>query len=214
MARSLVALMVFCTFGVLWTTAASAAPASCNATLSSNASSRAVTADALDQALFNDAVLHYVNVERCNRGLTPLRSDNDLIQATSQHSAHMASNAYVSHNSRQAGYRELQDRLSKAKVQYRVAGENVIKSYVFAFNRQNIGSSGRACQFRFASNGSRVPRHTYNSLAKDLVALWMVSKTHRSNILHRDFSRAGATFGVDGNSSLCGTVYAAQNFAN
>ena len=214
MARSLVTLIAVCALGVFWTTTASALQGSCNTSLSNGANSRQVTANSLDQNLFNDAVLYYVNIERCNRGLTPLRSDNSLVRATRQHSLHMATNAYVSHKSKQSGYRNLQDRLSKARVNYRIAGENVIKSYVFAFDRQNIGTSGANCQFRFASNGDRVPRHTYDSLAKDLVALWMASTTHRSNILHRDFRRAGATFGVDGKSSLCGTVYAAQNFAN
>ena len=199
--------------GTFWTTAASAAQGSCITRLSASASSKAVSADALDQTLFNDAVLYYVNAERCARGLAPLGSDNTLIRATSQHSTHMASNAYVSHTSKQAGYRNLQDRLSRARVRYRIAGENVAKSFVFAFNRQNIGASAR-CQFRFSSNGSRVPRHTYESLAKDLVVLWMESPTHRSNILHRDFRRAGATIGVNNDSNYCGTIYVAQNFAN
>lgn len=130
MARSLVTWLAICALGLIWTTTASASQGSCNTQLTRVANSRTVSADALDQNLFNIAVLHYVNIERCNHGLTPLRSDNNLIRATSQHSRHMASNAYVSHKSRQSGYRNLQDRLSKARVNYRVAGENVIKSFV------------------------------------------------------------------------------------
>mgnify|MGYP000291788570 CR=1 FL=1 len=213
MARSLVTLIAICALGAIWTTAASALPGSCNTQLSSSANSRTVSADSLDQSLFNDAVLYYVNVERCNRGLVPLSSDNNLIRATRQHSADMARNAYISHNSKQAGYRSLQDRLSKARVSYRVAGENVAKSFVFAFNRKNIGTSAK-CQFRFSNTGGIVPRHTYDSLAKDLVVLWMESPTHRSNILYRDYRRAGATIGINNDPSFCGTVYVAQNFTN
>lgn len=214
MARSLVALMAVCAFGLLWTTAASASQGNCGAELSRAANNRAVTAESLDQGLFNIAILYYVNIERCNRGLTQLRSDNTLIRATRQHSSHMASNAYVSHKSQQSGYRDLQDRLAKAQVRYRIAGENVAKSFVFAFDRRSVGVGNSECQFNFASNGRPVPRHTYDSLAKDLVALWMASPTHRSNILHRDFRRAGATFDIDSGSDFCGTIYAAQNFAN
>lgn len=214
MARSLVTLMAICALGLIWTTAASASQGSCNTQLSRTVNSRAVSADRLDQNLFNDTVLYYVNIERCNRGLTPLRSDNTLIRATRQHSRHMASNAYISHKSQQSGYRNLQDRLTKAHVKYRIAGENVAKSFVFAFDRRNVGSGRAQCEFNFASNGRAVPRHTYDTLAKDLVVLWMASPTHRSNILHRDFRRAGATFGVDPDTSFCGTIYAAQNFAN
>ena len=212
MARSLVTLMALCALGVFWTTTASAAQDNCTAPLSGTANSRIVSADALDQSLFNDAVLHYVNVERCSRGLAPLRSDNNLIQATQQHSDHMARNAYVSHSSKQAGYRNLQDRLSKARVRYNIAGENVAKSFVFAFDRRNVGAQSR-CNFKF-SNGTTVPRHTYDSLAKDLVVLWMESPAHRKNILENSFNRAGATIGVNIDPNFCGTVYVAQNFAN
>lgn len=206
--------MAVCALGLIWTTAASASQGSCNTQLSHIANSREVTAGSLDQNLFNDAVLYYVNIERCNRGLAALRTDSSLIRATSQHSRHMARNSYVSHKSKQSGYRNLQDRLSKARVNYRVAGENVVKSFVFAFNRQAVGGDRANCRFSYASNGSPVPRHTYDTLAKDLVVLWMASPTHRKNILHRDFRRAGATFGVDTDPNYCGTVYAAQNFAN
>lgn len=200
-------------FGLTIGTSASASQATCNAPLTSAADSRVVTPNALDQALFNDAVLHYVNVERCRRGLSPLKSDNSLIRATRQHALHMATNSYVSHNSKQAGYRNLQDRLSRARVKYRIAGENVAKSFVFAFDRRNIGTKS-ACNFRFTNTGGSVPRHTYDSLAKDLVVLWMESPTHRSNILHNSFHRAGATIGVNEDPNFCGTVYVAQNFAN
>jgi len=213
MARSFAALMAFFALGIFWTTAATASQSSCSSPLAGNADNRTVSADALDQELFNAAVLHYVNIERCKRGLSPLRSDNTLIRATRQHALHMASNAYVSHNSKQAGYRNLQDRLSKARVNYRIAGENVAKSFVFAFDRRNVGAQS-ACNFRFKSTGGAVPRHTYDSLAKDLVVLWMESPTHRSNILHTSFRRAGATIGVNNDPSFCGTVYVAQNFAN
>lgn len=212
MARSLVTWLAICALGLIWTTTASASQGSCNTELTRVANSRTVSADALDQNLFNIAVLHYVNIERCNRGLFPLRSDNNLVRATSQHSAHMARNAYVSHNSRQSGYRNLQDRLSKARVKYRIAGENVAKSFVFAFNRRHVGAQSQ-CQFKF-SNGRLVPRHTYDTLAKDLVVLWMESPAHRKNILENSFRRAGATIGVNNDSNFCGTVYVAQNFAN
>jgi len=214
MARSFVTWMAVCALGLFWTTAASASQGSCNTQLTQAANNRTVSAETLDQDLFNSAVLHYVNIERCNRGLTPLTSDNTLISATRQHSRHMATNAYISHKSQQSGYRNLQDRLAKARVRYRIAGENVAKSFVFAFNRRSVGAGNGRCEFNFSNNGRAVPRHTYDTLAKDLVVLWMASPTHRRNILHRDFRRAGATFGVDADSNFCGTIYAAQNFAN
>lgn len=186
----------------------------CNSQLNPVTVAREVRLSTIDQEQFNTAVLFYVNLERCNRGLVKLQPDERLMQATFQHSSHMATNAYISHKSRQPGYRNLQDRLAKANVSYRVAGENVVKSFVYAFNKQRVSGNRENCSFNYVSNGSLVPRHTYNTLAKNLVTLWMASPTHRSNILHQSYRRAGATFGINSAQGFCGTIYAAQNFTN
>lgn len=211
--NSLFAAFIFAA-GYLLPVTATASQYDCTPQLSSSASARAVRQNGIDQELFNTAVLFYVNVERCNQGLVTLRPDARFMQATFQHSSHMAANAYVSHKSRQAGFRNLQDRLAKANAKYRVAGENIVQSFVYAFNKQSVSSNPENCSFNFVRNGSRVPRHTYDTLAKDLVSLWMASPTHRSNILHRSYRRAGATFGINSNQGFCGTIYAVQNFSN
>jgi len=126
----------------------------------------------------------------------------------------MATNAYVSHKASQIGFRNLQDRLAKADVKYRLAGENVAQNFVYAFNKQNVSRNQENCGFNFVNNGSRVPRHTYDTLAKDLVANWMASPIDRSNILHHSYRRAGATFGINSAQGFCGTIYAVQNFSN
>lgn len=200
--------------GYLLPASATASQYNCTPQLSSSASDREVRQNGIDQELFNTAVLFYVNVERCNQRLATLQPDARLMQATFQHSSHMAANAYVSHKSRQAGFRDLQDRLAKANAEYRVAGENIVQSFVYAFNKQSVSSNPENCSFNFVRNGSRVPRHTYDTLAKDLVSLWMASPTHRSNILHRNYRRAGATFGINSTQGFCGTIYAVQNFSN
>lgn len=173
-----------------------------------------IFAGRVDQKLFNFAVLHYVNEERCRRGLTQLQTDIKLLRATNQHSAHMAANGYTSHTSRQVGYRDLQDRLAKANVHYRVAGENVVKSYVFDFDRRSVSKGPSDCDFKFNSNGRAVERHSYDTLAKDLVDLWMESPTHKSNILYPQYRHAGATAAISVDQGLCGTIYAVQNFSS
>lgn len=214
MFNNLEAAIVIIAVGFLLPATASASRYACAPQPIGSELVREVRQSTIDQHLFNTAVLYYVNEERCSRGLTELQPDTRLMRATLQHSAHMAANAYVSHKSRQIGFRDLQDRLAKARVVYRFAGENVAKSFVFAFDKQLVSSDQGSCRFNYASNGSRVPRHTYGTLAKDLVDLWMASPTHRSNILHSGYRRAGATFGINTAQGFCGTVYAVQNFAN
>lgn len=205
--------LIFLAIGVFLPDAAAAARYGCTPK-PGNALIREISQTNIDQNLFNAAVLYYVNEERCSRGLAKLQPDTQLMRATIQHSTHMAANAYVSHQSRQIGYRDLQDRLAKAHVVYRLAGENVAKSYVFAFDKQPVFGDEGSCSYKFAHNGDRVRRHTYGTLAKDLVGLWMASPTHRSNILHRGYRRAGATFGMNAAAGFCGTIYAVQNFAS
>ncbi|HSF92343.1 MAG TPA: CAP domain-containing protein [Paracoccaceae bacterium] len=173
----------------------------------------AISPTSVDQALFDAAVLHFVNIERCAHGLSALRSDASLQRATARHSEHMATNAYLSHKSRAPGMRDLADRLKKARVSYKVAGENIAKSFVFAFYKSPIGGNSATCDFKYAKSGAKVPVHTYASMAEDLVDMWMDSPSHRKNILYAGFRRAGATANIDA-SEYCGTIYAAQNFAN
>jgi len=214
MMHTIFCALLFVFIVMLFSSEVEASQRDCNPQLESGARAREVRVGNIDQELFNSSVLTYVNVERCKRGLVQLQPDASLMRATLQHSSHMATNTYVSHKSTQAGYRDLQDRLAKAGVHYRVAGENVAKSFVFAFNKQSISGDRANCRFNYASNGNRVPRHTYDTLAKDLVILWMASPTHRSNILHRSFRKVGATFDINSGQGFCGTIYAAQNFSN
>lgn len=200
--------------GFAFPATATASRYGCVSQLSNWSFTREVRQYSIDQELFNTAVLFYVNVERCNQGLVNLQPDARLMRAALQHSSHMSTNVYVSHKSRQVGFRNLQDRLAKANVKYGVAGENVAQSFLYAFNKQNVSSNQENCSFNFVNNGSRVPRHTYDTLAKDLVALWMASPIHRNNILHRSYRRAGATFGINSAQGFCGTIYAVQNFSN
>lgn len=208
------AAVIIFSAGLLLPDAAFASRFGCTAKPAGGALMREIVQIHIDQNLFNEAVLYYVNEERCSRGLAKLRPDAQLMRATIQHSTHMAANAYVSHKSRQVGFRDLQDRLAKAHVVYRLAGENVAKSFVFAFDNQAVSSDQGRCLFNFASNGVQVPRHTYGTLAQDLVKLWMASPTHRDNILHSGFRRAGATFGINTGQGFCGAIYAVQNFAS
>lgn len=166
------------------------------------------------QAVFNAAVLHYLNVERCQRGLSPLQPDAGLLNAAAGHSRNMAKDRNFSHQSRHAGMRDLPQRLKGAGVSFNAAGENIAmeKLYVLLGRPISAKMAGK-CQFTY-TNGQAVPMHSYASLAQEVVQRLMASPKHRANILNARFQRAGSGLGVDPAGPACGDIYITQDFAS
>jgi uncharacterized protein YkwD len=168
-----------------------------------------------DNRLFNEAVLHYINLERCKNGRQPFKSDSRLVGMAAGHSNGMARTRTFAHRIPRAGYETMVKRLDRAGVNFKAAAENIARDYVYVIASRPISTktAGR-CQFFYSGSGEPVPKHSYQSLARDAVNLWMGSAGHRRNILDRRFTRTGAAFGVNPNGSACGEVYLTQNFAN
>jgi uncharacterized protein YkwD len=166
-----------------------------------------------NQSLFDDAVLYYVNVERCKAGRTPLKSNSRLVKAASGHSSDMASLRFFSHTSKVKGKKSLKDRLKKAGAKYRTAGENISrrKLYDLAGIRFRVANSSK-CQFVNAKTGKAVPRNTYKSVASNAVSSWMRSSGHKKNILNKRFRYVGSGLAVDRKGDACGDVMITQKF--
>ena len=168
-----------------------------------------------DQSAFHEAVLHYVNLERCRNGRVPFASDGRLAKMAAGHSDGMARTRTFSHKVPRSGYTTMKERLSRAGVKWRAAAENIAKNFVYSINGKPISTkTGGKCVFYYAGSGKQVPKHSYASLAQAAVAQWMNSPGHRKNIMDRRFNRTGAGLAVDTKSATCGEVYLTQNFAN
>ncbi len=168
-----------------------------------------------DQRIFNEAVLHFVNRERCRNNRAPLRTESKLVSMAAGHSAGMARVRTMAHQIPRAGYETMSKRLQRARVDFKAAAENIARNYVYALSNRPISTrtAGR-CQFFYAGSNQPVPKHSYASLAQEVVGQWMRSSGHRRNILDRRFSRMGAAFGVNSGGSACGEVFLTQNFTN
>jgi uncharacterized protein YkwD len=207
----LLAIAVLCLVGVAVPSVASA----CAMPRLGSAHSQQISVRSPNQSLFNEAVLHFVNRERCRAGRTEFRSDSRLVNMAASHSQGMAQTRVFAHRIPKAGYETMQRRLAAARVQWRAVAENIAKNYVYAINNRPISArTGGQCVFYYAGSGRQVPKHTYASLAEAVVAQWMGSPGHRRNILDRRFNRIGSGFAVDTRSGLCGEIYLTQNFAN
>ena len=69
-----------------------------------------------------------------------------------------------------------------------------------------------ACGFATAS-GQPIPPHSYNSLARTMVGLWMKSSGHRRNILDPKVSMVATAVGFAAGAPYCGQFYLSQDFA-
>lgn len=191
--------------------ASMAAAQSCPAQRPTGNINRAIDARPVNQALFASLVLYHTNVERCRRGLRPLQMTNGVQRSATILAEGMARDRNYSHTLNRPGVRTLSDRLHYSGEPFRRGGENIALNFFFVLNGRSYIGGG--CNFRYQSTGQPVPRHTYASMAQELMASWMASPGHRQNIMNRGFTRMGAAIGLDPRGQLCGQVYAAQAFA-
>lgn len=204
----------FIVFSLIFTILAIGAPAqaACPAPLQGSAYDRQINRGAIDQDLFNRAVLYYTNKIRCRRGLALYTSTRDVASAANTHARNMTRTRTYSHNLNVSGARDLRQRMRAQTRDFRTAGENIAKNFVYALNgRPYIPANN--CAFKYLATRQPVPVHSYRSLAQELVASWEGSPDHLTNIVSRRYTRMGAAFGIDSRGQLCGEVYASQVFA-
>ena len=188
------------------------AQAACPAPLQGSSYDRQINRGSINQDLFNRAVLYYTNKIRCRRGLPLFSSTRDVIGAANTHARNMTRTRTYSHNVSVVGAQDLRQRMRTQTRNFRTAGENIAKNFVYVLNgRPYIPADN--CAFRYLSTRQPVPVHTYRSLAQELVDSWENSRDHLVNIVNRRYTRMGAAFGIDRRGQLCGEVYASQVFA-
>jgi uncharacterized protein YkwD len=188
------------------------AQSGCPAPLQGSAYDRQINSGSPNQDLFNRAVLYYTNKIRCRRGLPLLQSTRDVLGAANTQARNMTRTRTYSHNLNVAGARTLRERMRAQTRNFRSAGENIAKNFVYVLNgRPYIPADN--CAFRYLSSRQPVPIHTYRSLAQELVSSWENSSDHLTNIVSRRYTRMGAAFGIDRRGQLCGEVFASQVFA-
>jgi len=167
----------------------------------------------INQSLLERAILIEVNYERCRAGLRPLRAESRLRTAAKGHSEWMAKSRTLSHKSTLAGRSTLRTRLKRTGIKLRTGSENIGMVHRFQVDKGMFKIHDRAsCQFA-TNSGQPIPAHSYQSLARNIVALWMNSSGHRKNIMDSRVSMMGSAAALDPRAEYCGTYYITQNFA-
>jgi len=185
----------------------------CSRTVSQKATKTLVPAERIDQALLENAIRDEVNFHRCRAGL---RSVGDAGKALSKqaetHSLWMAKTGTLSHKSTLRGAATLQQRVKNAKLKVRTGSENIgaVHRYQIDGQRFRILNSN-TCEFATHA-GQPLPAHSYASLARHIVSLWMGSRGHRKNILDKRVTAMSAAVAFDPSAQYCGKFWVTQNF--
>lgn len=165
----------------------------------------------INQKLIDATIRAEVNYHRCKRGLRQLSGSNGLAKVAATHAKWMARTRSVSHKSGVAGQGTLKARMSTSGVRFKAAAENIGMVHRFALEGAPFKIAGN-CQFA-TYGGQPIGAHSYASLARQAVTLWVNSKGHRENILNRRVKLTGAGAGFAANAPYCGQFFLAQDFA-
>ena len=185
----------------------------CSRNVSAKAAQTYVPAKNINQSLLDDAIRVEVNYHRCRAGLSALGdAGNSLTEQAKKHSNWMARTQNLSHKSNVAGHATLSQRIKRSGVKFRTGAENIgmVHRYQIDNKRFRIIDSS-ACKFA-TSEGQTLPAHSYASLARHSVNLWMQSPGHRKNILDRRMKAISSAGAFDGKSQYCGRFFLTQNF--
>ena len=175
-------------------------------------SGKVITPQDISHDMFSLAVLAAVNDVPCERGLDMLGPGPvGLRQVALSHSVWMAGSEKLSHRGRSSAGRSFEQRLRASGASIAHASENIAFLPRFRFGGAPFRiASGRDCRF-LSESGNTIPAHTYASIARELVELWMESPPHRRNILDQraESMVAAAAFSSD---RTCGKFWVTQVF--
>ncbi|WP_347311182.1 CAP domain-containing protein [Defluviimonas sp. SAOS-178_SWC] len=167
----------------------------------------------IDQGLIDKAIRAEVNYHRCRAGLAPLGEAGGLRKVAGQHAKWMARSRHLTHRSKTPGQATPVARLKASGLRFRAGSENIGQVARFQIDGRSFRiANASACGF-LGGNGQSIPPHSYASLARTIVTLWMESSAHRRNILDRKVSRLGSGIGFDAKAPYCGNYYVSQTFA-
>ncbi|MGI9390053.1 MAG: CAP domain-containing protein [Boseongicola sp.] len=185
----------------------------CSRNVSAKAAKIVVPSSRVNQSLLDDAIRNEVNFHRCRAGLRSLAdAGSGLANQAKKHSSWMAKSQQLTHRSTVAGSATLKQRLKKSGLRYRTGAENIGMVHRYQIDNQRFKIvNSNTCQFT-TYDGQPLPAHSYASLARHVVNLWMNSPGHRKNILSRKVTKMSSGVAFDPKARYCGRFWLTQNF--
>lgn len=184
----------------------------CQRTVSKVSASTIVPKDRIDQRLLDQAIRAEVNFHRCRAGLGPLgHGGANLSKIATTHSVWMAKKKKLSHRNSIKGLESLAERIRAAGVGRWGGAENIVMVHRYQIDNKRFKTLDRR-QCQFAAGGKMIAQHSYASLARHAVDLWMKSPGHRQNILSTKWNRMVVAIAYAPSRRYCGEYWLTQNF--
>ncbi len=199
--------------GIMLTFGLATASEACTRKVSAAATKTIVPQTGINQSMLDEAIRAEVNFHRCRAGIRSVADASErLSREAEKHSKWMARTQQLTHRSTVAGAATLKQRVKNAGVRFRTGSENIgmVHRYQIDNRRFTIVDSG-TCQFR-SKDGQTLPAHSYATLARHVVNLWMNSPGHRKNILDSRVKETTTAVAFDPNAQYCGQFWLTQNF--
>ncbi len=183
----------------------------CSRNITKKAAETIVPAGRINQDRLDRAIRAEVNYHRCRAGLPKLGdAGQGLAKQAKRHSQWMARSQQLTHRSTVAGAATLKQRVKASGVKFKTGSENIGMVHRYKIDNRRFKIKGQ-CQFA-TYEGQSLPAHSYASLARHAVDLWMNSPGHRKNILDRRVKRVSTAVAFDPNAQYCGRFWLTQNF--
>ena len=182
----------------------------CQRVVSTTAASTLVPSAGVDHALLNSAIRNEVNYHRCRAGLGAVTyAGSELTKVAAKHSTWMAKTKKLSHVNTIPGLKSLGERVRASGTTYRAAAENIVMVHRYQIDNSRFKTiDRRKCQF--AKKGKLVRAHSYASLARHSVNLWMKSPGHRTNILSHKVNSMAVGVAFVNTRKYCGQYWLTQ----
>ncbi len=148
----------------------------------------------IDFPLLQAAIFYITNEERIKAKLKPFEYHSKIERIASEHARDMVKYGFYSHTSKIRIKRTVQDRFHLEGLNPKFYGENICSTYGLEYEvgrKVNPPYPQGVFTYAFTSKREPIPPHTYISLAKEVVNLWMKSPGHRQNILNPNFTSLG-----------------------
>ncbi len=199
--------------GIVILFASSVEADACTRNVSAKSARTVVPSARINQSLLDDAIRAEVNFHRCRAGLKTLTdAGSGLGSQAKKHSSWMAKTQQLTHRSTVSGSATLKQRLKRSGIKFRTGAENIGMVHRYQIDNQRFKIvNSNACQFT-KYDGTPLPAHSYASLARHAVNLWMNSPGHRKNILNRKVTKISTAVAFDPNAQYCGRFWLTQNF--
>lgn len=174
---------------------------------------RPISPDNFDPAAFRAACFYATNDARRRHGRDATERSAALEGAAQLHAERMIAKGFIAHEDPTSGrYRTPKDRAASVGIANPQVTENIAMTTTIQYTSgRPVYPRGGPAQFSYSPSGPILPKHTYVSMAREVVQGWLDSPGHRRNLLDQRAVQLGCGAAFSWRDKFP-SIHAVQNF--